>query len=57
MTEPFHDSINLDNNLKSDLSPLEYYMLGVVVRKLNEHIHNTKHSLKGAIVRVISTMN
>ena len=37
-----------------DLNPLDYYMWSVVDKEVNEHPHNTKDSLKAAIVRVMS---
>ena len=40
-----------------DLNPLDYYVWSVVEKKVNEHPHNTKDSLKAAIVRVMSDMN
>ena len=39
-----------------DLNPLDYYVWNVV-EMINEHPHNTKDSLKAAIVRVMPDMN
>ena len=36
-----------------DLYLLDYYARSVVEKEVNEHPHNTKDSLKAAIVRVI----
>ena len=40
-----------------DLNPLDYYVQSVFEKEVNEHPHNTKDSLKAAIVRVMSGMN
>ena len=38
------------------LNPLEYYVWSVVEKEVNEYLHNTKDSLKAAIVWVMSDM-
>ena len=40
-----------------DLNPLDYYVWSVVEKDVNEYGHDTKDSLKAAIVRVMSDMN
>jgi len=59
MTKNFHDHItpNIWPMSSLDFNPLDYYVWIVVERKVNEHPHNTKNSLKAAIVRIMSNMN
>ena len=40
-----------------DLNPVDYYVRSVVEKEVNEHLHNTKDSLKAAIVQVMSDIN
>ncbi|XP_014776542.1 uncharacterized protein LOC106873612 [Octopus bimaculoides] len=40
-----------------DLNPLDYYVLIIVQKIVNEHPHSTKDSLKAAIVRAMFDMN
>ena len=40
-----------------DFNPLDYHVWSVIEKRVNEHSHNTKDSLKDAIVWVMSDMN
>ena len=59
MAENFHDHIapNIWPPNSQDLMLLDYQVWSVVEREVSEHLHNTKDSLKSAIIRVMSTMN
>ena len=40
-----------------DLNPLDYYVWSIVDKEVNKHPHNTKDSLKVAIVQVMSEID
>ena len=40
-----------------DRKPFDYYVWNVVKKGVNEYPHNSKDSLKAAIIRIMSDMN
>ena len=59
MTNNLYDHItpNIWPPNSPDLNPLDYYAWYVVEKEVNEHLHNTKDSLKAVIVRVMCDTN
>ena len=51
-----HITPNIWPPASPDLNPLEDYVRNVFEKEVNEHPHNTKESLKAALVRVMSDM-
>ena len=52
-----HIALNIWPLNSPDLDPLDYFVWCIVEKEVNEHPHNTKDSLKAAIVRLMSGMN
>ena len=52
-----HTSLNIWPPNFPDLNPLDYYVWSVVGKEVNEHLHNTKDSLKDVIVPLMSDLN